>query len=300
MSRGGDFRSLMAKTPLSYWRGVFFIREWDRKSACGSYKVMWKKWFRGAPPVDSAGNNALYGAVDRKRLPRHTAIIMDGNGRWAEGRGLLRTAGHTAGVAALKQVLKVAIDLELPALTVYAFSTENWKRPHAEVDFLMGLFSDYLAREIDEMDEDNVKLRFLGRMKELSPALQAQAKEAERRTAENTGVKFNVAMNYGGQDELLRAARRLAAEAAAGQIRPEDIDGTKFEGALDTAGLPPVDFVIRTSGDLRLSNFLLWQAAYAEFWFTETNWPDFTPADFVAALQDFGGRQRRFGGLENQ
>ena len=261
---------------------------------------MWKKWFRGAPPVGAAGENALYGAVDRSRLPHHTAIIMDGNGRWAKGRGLLRTAGHTAGVAALKQVLKAAIDLELFALTVYAFSTENWKRPHAEVDFLMGLFSDYLAREIDEMDENNVKLRFLGRMEDLSPALQKEAQAAERRTAGNTGVKFNVAMNYGGRDELLRAARRLAEEAAAGRLLPGDIDEAKMEDALDTAGLPPVDFVIRTSGDLRLSNFLLWQAAYAEFWFTETNWPDFTPADFVAALQDFGGRERRFGGLKNE
>lgn len=259
---------------------------------------MWKKWFRGAPPVGVAEDNALYDAVDRKRLPHHTAIIMDGNGRWAKGRGLLRTAGHTAGVDALKQVLKVAIDLELSALTVYAFSTENWKRPHAEVDFLMRLFSEYLAREIDEMDADNVKLRFLGRMEELSPALQQEAKAAERRTAENTGVKFNVAMNYGGQDEILRAARRLAEEAAAGRLRPADIDEATMEAALDTAGLPPVDFVIRTSGDLRLSNFLLWQAAYAEFWFTETNWPDFTPADFVAALQAFGSRERRFGGLK--
>lgn len=260
---------------------------------------MWKKWFRGVPPVAAAGNNALYDTVDKARLPRHTAIIMDGNGRWAEGRGLLRTAGHKAGVAALKQVLKVAIDLKLVALTVYAFSTENWKRPHAEVDFLMGLFSEYLAREIDEMDRDNVKLRFLGRMEDLSPRLQQEAQAAERRTAGNTGVKFNVAMNYGGQDEILRAARRLAEEAAAGRLLPGDIDEAKMEDALDTAGLPPVDLVIRTSGDLRLSNFLLWQTAYAEFWFTETNWPDFTPADFVEALQAFGGRVRRFGGLKN-
>ena len=258
---------------------------------------MWKKWLRGAPPVEGAVAPSLYDDVDRARLPRHTAIIMDGNGRWAKGRGLLRTAGHKAGVAALKQTLKVAIDLAMPALTVYAFSTENWKRPHAEVDFLMGLFSEYLAREIDEMDADNVRLRFLGRMEELSPALREQASEAQARTAENTGVAFNVAMNYGGQDELLRAARRLAAEAAAGRLRPEDLDGARMEAVLDTAGLPPVDLVIRTSGDLRLSNFLLWQAAYAEFWFTETNWPDFTPACFVEALRDFGKRQRRFGGL---
>ncbi len=263
---------------------------------------MWKRLLRGPSSATTAPGteNPLYDTVDRDRLPRHTAIIMDGNGRWAQRRGLLRTAGHTAGVDALKQVLKAAIDLELPALTVYAFSTENWKRPHREVDFLMRLFSDYLAREIDAMDKDNVKLRFLGRMEELSPALREQAAAATARTAGNTGVAFNVAMNYGGQDELIRAARRLAEQAAAGEIEPEAIDGARFEACLDTAGLPPVDFVIRTSGDLRLSNFLLWQAAYAEFWFTDTNWPDFTPACFVEALKAFGKRQRRFGGLKNR
>ncbi len=260
---------------------------------------MWKNLFKGAAPARPEGN-PLYDRVDRDRLPCHTAIIMDGNGRWAEGRGLLRTAGHTAGVDALKQVLKVAIDLELPALTVYAFSTENWKRPHAEVDFLMHLFSDYLAREIDEMDEDNVKLHFLGRIDELSPGLRKQAQAAEAQTAENTGVRFNVAMNYGGQDELLRAARQLAAEAQAGGLAPEAIDTAAMERCLDTRGLPPVDFVIRTSGDMRLSNFLLWQAAYAEFWFTDTNWPDFTPACFVDALVAFGQRDRRFGGLNKK
>jgi len=260
---------------------------------------MWKKLFKGAP-LSLTAENPLYDRINRARLPQHTAVIMDGNGRWAEGRGLLRTAGHTAGVDALKQVLKVAIDLELPALTVYAFSTENWKRPHAEVDFLMHLFSDYLAREINEMDEDNVKLHFLGRIDELSPRLRQQARSAEEQTQNNTGVRFNVAMNYGGQDELLRAARQLAAEAQSGQMQPADIDAAAMERCLDTQGLPPVDFVIRTSGDMRLSNFLLWQAAYAEFWFTETNWPDFTPACFVDALVAFGQRDRRFGGLKNK
>lgn len=261
---------------------------------------MWKKWFQSAAPAAEGAGNPLYDNLDRGRLPRHTAIIMDGNGRWAEGRGLLRTAGHKAGVDALKQVLKVAIDLRLTALTVYAFSTENWKRPQAEVEFLMRLFSDYLAREIDAMDADNVKLRFLGRIDELSPALREQAAAATCQTAQNTGVQFNVAMNYGGQDELVRAARCLAREAAAGTLAPEAIDAAQFACRLDTAGLPPVDFVIRTSGDLRLSNFLLWQAAYAEFWFTDINWPDFTPACFVSALEAYGQRQRRFGGLKNQ
>ncbi|MBQ7516290.1 MAG: di-trans,poly-cis-decaprenylcistransferase [Schwartzia sp.] len=259
---------------------------------------MWDKLFKGDTTPEKAAENPLYQAVNRDRLPRHTAIIMDGNGRWAEGRGLLRTAGHTAGVSALKQTLKVAIDLGLPALTVYAFSTENWKRPHNEVDFLMRLFTDQLAKEIDEMDADGVRLRFLGRVDDLAPALREQARAAEARTKDNTGVCFSIAMNYGGQDELVRATQALAADVAAGRIAPGDIDAAAIEARLDTAGLPPVDLVIRTSGDLRLSNFLLWQAAYAEFWFTDTNWPDFTPAHFVEALRDYGRRERRFGGLK--
>lgn len=261
---------------------------------------MWKKMFGGSGKKTSETSNPLYNMIDSDRLPRHVAIIMDGNGRWAHGQGLLRTAGHKAGVSALKQVLKVAIDLNIEVLTVYAFSTENWKRPHAEVDFLMALFSEYLAREIDEMDEDDVRLHFIGRIDELSPALCRQAKEAEQRTKQNTGVRFNVAMNYGGQDELLRAMQTMAAEAAAGTLEPSAIDERVLENHLDTAGLPPVDLVIRTSGDLRLSNFLLWQTAYAEFWFTKTNWPDFTPACFVEALKDYGHRDRRFGGLKNK
>lgn len=242
----------------------------------------------------------LYEKLNRDKLPTHTAIIMDGNGRWAEGKGLIRTAGHTAGVDTLKQILKVAVDLELPALTVYAFSTENWKRPHTEVDFLMNLFSDYLAREIDEMDADNVKLRFLGRIDELSPKLREQARAAEKQTADNTGVQFNVGMNYGGQDEIVRAVQKIAAKVAGGELSADKIDESVVDSFLDTKGLPPVDFVIRTSGDQRISNFLLWQAAYAEFWFTDTNWPDFSPACFVEALNAFGGRNRRFGGLINK
>ena len=263
---------------------------------------MWKRIFKDSPPLEAkeALGNPLYQGIDRERLPAHTALIMDGNGRWAEGRGLLRTAGHSAGVDALKQILKVAIDLELPALTVYAFSTENWKRPSAEVDFLMRLFVDYLTKEIDEMDEDNIKLRFLGRMDELSPALQDLARTAVDRMADNTGLRFNVAMNYGGQDEILRATREIARRVQAGETSLDAVDENLFESCLYTDGLPPVDLVIRTSGDMRLSNFLLWQAAYAEFWFTDKNWPDFTPELFIEALKDFGKRGRRFGGLTNK
>lgn len=235
--------------------------------------------------------------VDKSKLPRHVAIIMDGNGRWASYRGLLRSAGHSAGVKTLKKILTVAVNLNLEALTVYAFSTENWKRPHAEVDFLLRLFSEYLEKERREMHEKNVRLRFLGRIEEFSTGLQNQVRESTQLMKNNTGVKFNIAANYGGQDEILRAAQKLASDVAEGKISAEDIDAKIFESALDTAGLPPVDLLIRTSGDLRISNFLLWQAAYAELWFTNTNWPEFTQEEFVDALIDFGKRERRFGGV---
>ena len=186
------------------------------------------------------------------------------------------------------------------ALTVYAFSTENWKRPHAEVDFLMNLFSEYLVKEIDEMDQDNVKIDFIGRTWELSKGLQKQIADARRRTRDNTGVKFTVAVNYGGQDELLRMVQELAAQSQRGMVKPEEITAEMIEAQLDTYGLPPVDLVIRTSGDMRLSNFLLWQTAYAEFWFTDINWPDFTPEDFGKALYEYCHRDRRFGGLSKK
>lgn len=233
-------------------------------------------------------------------LPVHLAIIMDGNGRWAQGKGLIRTAGHKAGVKTLKNILKAAIDLRIEALTVYAFSTENWKRPRPEVEFLMKLFSEYLIKELEEMNDYNVRIRFIGRMEGMPEGLQRQMREAEALMKDNTGIRFNVAANYGGQDELIRAAQSLARKAAAGEIAPEDIDAEAIDQQLDTAGDPPVDLVIRTSGDQRLSNFLLWQSAYAEFYFTDVNWPDFTPACFVDALVDFAGRDRRFGGLTNK
>ena len=259
---------------------------------------MWKKIFGDAKKPT---NEYLpYSNIDQNRLPKHVALIMDGNGRWATGKGLLRTAGHTAGVRTLKQILKVAIDLEIASLTVYAFSTENWKRPHAEVDFLMQLFSEYLAKEIDEMDQKNVKLQFIGRIDELSPSLQDQVEKAQRRTRDNTGVNFNIAVNYGGREEITRSVKILAMQVAAGELAPALITEELIEKNLYTGGLPPVDLVIRTSGDKRLSNFLLWQSAYAEFWFTDKNWPDFTPACFVEALVDFQGRERRFGGLKDE
>ena len=239
----------------------------------------------------------LLARVDRDKMPRHVAIIMDGNGRWANCRGLLRSAGHTAGVKTLKNILKTAVNLKLEALTVYAFSTENWKRPHAEVDFLMHLFSEYLQREMLEMHANNVRIKFLGRTEDFSPALQKLMRDSIELMKNNTGVKFNVAADYGGQDEIIRATQKLARRVAAGELSPENISPQLFEDELDTFGQPPVDLMIRTSGDLRVSNFLLWQAAYAEFWFTDTPWPEFTPEEFIDALIDFGKRNRRFGAL---
>ena len=265
---------------------------------------MWKKIFGGGKTAREekapANQNPLYDRINWQRLPRHVAIIMDGNGRWAQGKGLIRTAGHKAGVKTLKHILKAAIDLRIEALTVYAFSTENWKRPRPEVEFLMKLFSEYLIKELEEMNDYNVRIRFIGRMEGMPEGLQRQMREAEALMKDNTGIRFNVAANYGGQDELIRAAQSLARKAAAGEIAPEDIDAEAIDQQLDTAGDPPVDLVIRTSGDQRLSNFLLWQSAYAEFYFTDVNWPDFTPACFVDALVDFAGRDRRFGGLTNK
>ena len=265
---------------------------------------MWKKIFGGGKTAREekapANQNPLYDRINWQRLPRHVAIIMDGNGRWAQGKGLIRTAGHKAGVKTLKNILKAAIDLRIEALTVYAFSTENWKRPRPEVEFLMKLFSEYLIKELEEMNDYNVRIRFIGRMEGMPEGLQRQMREAEALMKDNTGIRFNVAANYGGQDELIRAAQSLARKAAAGEIAPEDIDAEAIDQQLDTAGDPPVDLVIRTSGDQRLSNFLLWQSAYAEFYFTDVNWPAFTPACFVDALVDFAGRDRRFGGLTNK
>ena len=239
----------------------------------------------------------LLARVDKNKMPRHVAIIMDGNGRWANCRGLLRSAGHTAGVKTLKNILKTAVTLKLEALTVYAFSTENWKRPPSEVDFLMHLFSEYLEREKLEMHQNNVRIKFLGRMEDFAPALQKLMRDSVELMKNNTGVKFNVAADYGGQDEIIRVAQKLARRVKAGELLPENISAKLFEDELDTSGQPPVDLLIRTSGDLRVSNFLLWQAAYAEFWFTNTPWPEFTPEEFIDALIDFGKRTRRFGAL---
>ena len=260
---------------------------------------MWRKIFGGGKnaSVLSEKDEAYHFPMDRARMPRHVAVVMDGNGRWAKVQGRSRSAGHEAGARTLKHIVHAASDMGIEVLTVYAFSTENWKRPQLEVDFLLNLFDSFLTRAIAEMHAEHVRIRFIGRRDRFADRFLRRMQEAEELTANNTGIHFNLAANYGSQDEILRAARTLAARAAAGEIRPEEIDEELFSNTLDTAGDPPVDLFIRTSGDLRLSNFLLWQSAYAELYFTDTHWPDFTKEELAHAIADFAGRSRRFGGL---
>jgi undecaprenyl diphosphate synthase len=227
---------------------------------------------------------------------RHLAIIMDGNGRWANARRLPRLAGHRAGVEAVRRVVEAAPNLGLEVLTLYAFSSENWKRPADEVSDLMGLLKLYVQNEIDNLHKNGVRLDFIGNWRALKPDLVALLERARLRTAGNTGLQLIMALNYGGQDELARAARSLAEDVAAGLLPPAAVTVDAIAARLDTAGLPPPDAVLRTSGELRLSNFLLWQSAYAEFLITDTLWPDFDGAALEAALAEFSRRERRFGG----
>ena len=234
--------------------------------------------------------------MSERALPRHVAIIMDGNGRWAKKHKLQVALGHRTGVEALRGVIRESSDLGIEALSIYAFSTENWRRDQAEVEALMGLLLEYFSLEIDELHKNNVCIRILGD-KEGMPEKQREALiRAEERTAQNTGLKLNIAINYGGRAELARAARMLAEKAVRGEIRPEDIDEDALSRELYTKGLPDVDLLIRTSGEMRLSNFLLYQCAYAEFDFPTVLWPDFDVKAYHEALDAFMHRERRFGG----
>lgn len=230
-------------------------------------------------------------------IPKHIAIIMDGNGRWAQARGKVRTAGHQAGAETLREIVRAASDMGVKILTVYAFSTENWKRPKLEVDFIMNLLGTYLIKEIPEFMANQVQVRFVGSREGLSDGVLEKLDRVLAETKANTGIILNLAINYGGRNEIVAATKRIAAAVAQGELRIEDIDEECFEGFLYTAGLPAPDLLIRTGGDLRISNFLLWQVAYAEIWMTETFWPDFTPAMLKEAVAAFGTRQRRYGGL---
>lgn len=230
------------------------------------------------------------------KVPRHVAIIMDGNGRWAKKRGLPRALGHRRGVEALRAIVRESSDLGIEVLSLFAFSTENWRRSTDEVGVLMGLLLEFFAKEIEELHANRVRIRILGDVEGLPRAQRKAARDAMQRTAANTGLQLNIALNYGGQDELARAVRSLARRVQSGALSPEAIDADMLRGALDTAGQPDVDLLIRTSGECRLSNFLLFQSAYAEFVFPDTLWPDFDIAAYHAALQSYGARERRFGG----
>jgi undecaprenyl diphosphate synthase len=229
--------------------------------------------------------------------PRHVAIIMDGNGRWAKKRFLPRIAGHKQGVEAVRRVSRAARKLGIEVLTLYAFSSENWRRPEEEVRDLMGLLRHFLASELDELVSEGVKLRVIGDWRRLSPDLVAMIDGAIARTQGNPGPTLVIALNYGAQAEIVAAARALAEQARDGKLATDAIDEARFSEELETHDLPPLDLLIRTSGEQRLSNFMLWQAAYAELLFVDTLWPDFDEATLASALEQFGRRQRRFGGL---
>jgi undecaprenyl diphosphate synthase len=231
-------------------------------------------------------------------LPRHVAIIMDGNGRWAKQRGLPRVEGHRRGVQSVRATVEESCRLGLDQLTLYCLSVENWKRPQHELDFLMLLLEQYLIEERREILDQNIRFTSIGRREGLPPAVLRELDENVRVSQDNTGLVLCLAINYGGRTEIVDAARRLAAAAVRGEIRPEDITEEAVSGALYTAGMPDPDLLIRTAGELRVSNYLLWQISYAELWVTQSCWPDFDRETYHAALRDYARRERRFGGLK--
>jgi undecaprenyl diphosphate synthase len=250
-----------------------------------------------APAPSGAAQDRLAGASGAAGVPRHVAIIMDGNGRWAKKRHLPRIAGHRKGIEAARNTVRAAGDLGVEVLTLYAFSTENWRRPADEVSDLMGLLRHFIRTDIDELASNGVRLRVIGDYRALAPDIVAMIDDACARTADNSRTTLVIALNYGSHAEIAGAARTLATRAAAGALDPATINPAMIEALLDTADWPPPDLLIRTSGEKRISNFLMWQLAYTEFLFVDTLWPDFGSADLAAAVNDFAGRQRRFGGL---
>ncbi len=240
---------------------------------------------------------ALLRSIDFSRLPRHVAIIMDGNGRWAKLRHKRRVEGHRAGIAAVRDTVETAARLGLPVLTLYAFSVENWKRPRTEVSTLMGLLKRYLRSELDTLLGNNIRFNVIGRPEDLPKDVQSELQRAMDRTATNSGLQFNIALNYGGRAEITDAVRRLFADLLANGRDPQNIDEQALASYLYTAGQPDPDLLIRTSGEMRISNFLLWQIAYAEIWVSEVLWPDFRRRHLLQAIADFQKRERRYGGI---
>ena len=234
---------------------------------------------------------------DRLKDLQHVAIIMDGNGRWAKKRGLPRTAGHKRGVETVKEIVMAANDLGLPYLTIFSFSSENWSRPKPEIDELMRLMKLFLEKEQEELHRSDIRVKMIGAPLDQTSEVYAMIKQAEEQTANNKGLQLTVAFNYGGRNEIVRAAQKLGEKVASGQLSPRDINEQNFEQALDTYGIPDPDLLIRTSGEYRISNFLLWQLAYAEFVFLDCNWPEFNKEKFQEAIDIYHSRDRRYGGV---
>jgi undecaprenyl diphosphate synthase len=232
--------------------------------------------------------------VNFERLPQHVAVIMDGNGRWAAQRHLPRVEGHRAGIDSVRDIVETSARIGIPVLTLYAFSVENWKRPVSEVSTLMSLLKRYLRLELNTLLRNNIRFKVIGRFEELAHDVQSELKAAEDRTASNSGMQFNIALNYGGRAELVEAAKRMLVAG----IDPDALDEPTFAGFLYTAGQPDPDLLIRTSGEMRVSNFLLWQIAYAEIWVTDTLWPDFRRRHLLDAIIDYQKRDRRYGGIK--
>lgn len=251
------------------------------------------KFFKGEKTTD---NEEI--SLDMENIPKHIAIIMDGNGRWAKKRKLPRTMGHKAGVETIRRVLKEADKLGVKYMTLYAFSTENWKRPKEEVNALMKLLIQYLRQEINELHKNGVKINVLGDITKLPKECQEEIEKSVDKTKNNVGITMNVALNYGGRDEILRAVKSISEEVLKGNINIEDINDEVMENYLYTKGVPDPDIIIRPSGEQRLSNFLLWQCAYSEFWYSDICWPDFKEEDLHRAIYDFQRRDRRFGGVK--
>jgi undecaprenyl diphosphate synthase len=234
------------------------------------------------------------------RIPAHVGVIMDGNGRWAKARGKPRTEGHVAGVKALRGMVEHCINYGVDYLTVFSFSSENWTRPKDEISFIFGLLRRFVASDLEKLHRNNVRVRIIGSRDGLDDSLRRLIAEVEATTALNTGLQLQVAFNYGGKAEIADAVRRIAGLVAAGRLRAEDITEDTIGRALYTAGMPDPDIIIRTSGEQRISNFMLWQSAYSELVFVEENWPDFNEAAFLRVLEEYSGRDRRYGGVEAQ
>ena len=246
----------------------------------------------GALPAGSP-DESLARLVNFDRLPQHIAVIMDGNGRWAAQRHLPRVEGHRAGIDSVRDIVETSARIGIPVLTLYAFSVENWKRPASEVSTLMSLLKRYLRLELNTLLRNNIRFKVIGRFSELAADVRTELKAAEDRTASNAGMQFNIALNYGGRAEIVEAARKMLTA----NIDPDTLDEARFGGFLYTAGQPDPDLLIRTSGEMRVSNFLLWQIAYAEIWVTDTLWPDFRRRHLLEAIIEYQKRDRRYGGI---